>query len=103
MKKRQGDWRKKVFCLLLSLMVVFSQMGFAFAETGLNLSENPQIGQTEKPQAGGATQEAEQPQISEKPQGAETSAEEESRQMPQEKTADELLSVANQLAEANCR
>lgn len=101
MKKRQGDWRKKVFCLLLGLMVVFSQMGFAFAETGLNLSENPQIGQTEKPQAGGATQEAEQPQISEKPQGAETSAEEESRQMPQEKTADELLSVANQLAEAN--
>lgn len=71
MKKKQGDWRKKVFCLLLGLMVVFSQMGFAFAETGLNLSENPQIGQTEKPQAGGATQEAEQPQISEKPQGAE--------------------------------
>lgn len=101
MKKKQGDWRKKVFCLLLGLMMVFSQMGFAFAETGLNLSENPQIGQTEKTQAGGATQEAEQPQISEKPQGAETSAEEESRQMPQEKTADELLSVANQLAEAN--
>lgn len=38
MKKRQGDWRKKVFCLLLGLVMVFSQMGFAFAETGLDLS-----------------------------------------------------------------
>ena len=100
MKKRQGDWRKKVFCLLLGLMMVFSQMGFAFAETGLDLSGEPQPSQTEEPQAGGETQDTEQPQTPEQPQEAETPAEEPQQPTPA-RTADELLNAANQLAEAN--
>ena len=100
MKKRQGDWRKKVFCLLLGLMMVFSQMGFAFAETGLDLSGEPQPSQTEEPQTGGETQDAEQPQTPEQPQEAEAPAEEPQQPMPA-RTADELLNAANQLAEAN--
>ena len=100
MKKRQGDWRKKVFCLLLGLMMVFSQIGFAFAETSLDLSGEPQPSRTEEPQTGGETQDAEQPQTSEQPQEAEASAEEPQQPTPA-RTADELLNAANQLAEAN--
>ncbi len=100
MKKRQGDWRKKVFCLLLGLMMVFSQMGFAFAETGLDLSGEPQPSRTEEPQAGGETQDAEQPQTPEQPQEAEAPAAEPQQPTPA-RTADELLNAANQLAEAN--
>ena len=94
MKQRQGDWRKKVFFLLLGLMMVFSQMGFAFAETGLDLSGEPQPSQIEEPQAGGETQDAEQPQEAEAPA-------EEPQQPTPARTADELLNAANQLAEAN--
>ncbi len=100
MKKRQGDWRKKVFCLLLGLMMVFSQMGFAFAETGLDLSGEPQPSQNEEPQTGGETQDTEQPQTPEQPQEAEAPAEEPQQPTPA-RTADELLNAANQLAEAN--
>ncbi len=100
MKKRQGDWRKKVFCLLLGLVMVFSKMGFAFAETGLDLSGEPQPSQTEEPQTGGETQDTEQPQTPEQPQEAKASAEEPQQPTPA-RTADELLNAANQLAEAN--
>ena len=80
-------------------MMVFSQMGFAFAETGLDLSGEPQPSRTEEPQTGGETQDAEQPQTPEQPQEAEAPVKE--QQPTPARTAAELLNAANQLAEAN--
>lgn len=62
--------RKKIFCLILGLTMIFSQMGFAFADT-LGLNQTEDTGQTEILPAAGNLQTAEEPQMSDETQESE--------------------------------
>ena len=66
--------RKKIFCLILGLTMIFSQMGFAFADT-LGLNQTEDTGQTEILPAAGDLQTAEEPQMSDETQESEETEE----------------------------